>query len=114
MNLFYRLPQEEYQARMPLSIEPKPGNVTRVGLIYHAHLEPDFAERILELVQKLDAARFADRDAAMKKLLSIGPAALVQLQRIRESTNLSAEVRERVDDLLKRWSAKDAFDRDGP
>jgi hypothetical protein len=112
VNLFYRLPQEEYQARMPLSIEPKPGNVTRVGLIYHAHLEPDFAERILELVQKLDAARFAERDAAMKKLLAIGPAALVQLQRIRENTKLSVDVRERVDGLLKRWNAKDAFDRE--
>ena len=112
VNLFYRLPQEEYQARMPLNIEPKPGNITRVGLIYHAHLEPDFAERILGLVQKLDAAKFADRDAAMKKLMAIGPAALVQLQRIRQSEKLSAEVSERLDGLLKRWNAKDGFDRE--
>jgi hypothetical protein len=111
VNLFYRIPAEEYQAKMPLTIEPKPESVTRVGLIYQAHLEPDFADRVLELVQKLDAAKFADRDAAMKKLLAIGPAALVQLQRIRVSTKLSAEVRERIDGLLKRWSASEAFDR---
>jgi hypothetical protein len=91
-------------------VTPKPQSTVRVGLIYHGHLEPDFAERILELVKQLDAARFADRDAAMKKLLSIGPAALVQLQKMRERKDLSVEVRERIDALIKKWNAKDAFD----
>lgn len=110
LNLFYRLPQSEYDAAMPITIMPKPDAVIRVGLIYHSHLEPDFADRVLELVKQMDAPKFADRDAAMKKLLAIGPAALVQLQRLRERADLSLEVRERIDNLVKRWSAKEAFD----
>jgi hypothetical protein len=47
----------------------------------------------------------------MKKLLAIGPAALVQLQRLRERKDLSPEVRERIDILVKRWSAREAFDQ---
>ena len=110
LNLFYRLPQEEYDARLPMHLTPKPESLVRVGLVYHAHLEPDFAERILELARQLDAERFADRDAAMKKLLTIGPAALVELQRLRNKKDLSVEVRERIDALIKKWNAKEGFD----
>jgi hypothetical protein len=110
LTAFYRLPQEQYDALMPLTVAPKPESTVRVGLIYHGHLEPDFADRVLELVKKLDAPKFADRDAAMKKLLAIGPAALVQIQRFRERPELSVEVRERIDTLVKKWSAKQALD----
>ncbi len=111
LNLFYRLPQTEYDAVMPMAITPTPDSVVRVGLIYHGHLEPDFADRVLELVKRMDSPKFAERDAAMKKLLAIGPAALVQLQRLRERKDLSLEVRERINSLVKRWSAKEAFDQ---
>ncbi len=111
LNLFYRLPQSEYDAAMPITVTPKPDFVVRVGLIYHGHLEPDFADRVLELVKQMDAPKFADRDAAFKKLLAIGPAALVQLQRLRERKDISIEVRERINTLVKRWSAKEAFDQ---
>ncbi len=110
LNLFYRLPQEEYQARLPMSLTPKPESLVRVGLVFHGHLEPDFAERILDLAKQLDAPRFADRDAALKKLLAIGPAALVELKRLKDRKDLSVEVRERIDTLIKRWNAKHAFD----
>jgi hypothetical protein len=111
VSVFYRLPQSEYDARMPLTITPKPNSTVRVGLIYHGHLEPDFAERILEQVKRLDSERFADREAATKKLLQFGPAALVQLQRLQKSKDLSVEVRERLDVLIKKWNAKDGFDQ---
>ena len=110
LNAFYRLPQFEYDTRLPLTVKPKPTTTIRVGLIYHGHLEPDFAERILELVKQLNSERFAERDAATKKLLQIGPAALVQIQRFRDRKDLSTEVRERIDTLIKKWNAKDAFD----
>lgn len=111
LHLFYRLPQSEYDVLMPLTITPKPEAVARVGLIYHGHLEPDFTDRILELVKQLDAPKFGDRDAATKKLISIGPAALVQIQRFRERKDLSIGVKERIDSLVKKWSSKEAFDR---
>ena len=49
--------------------------------------------------------------AALKKLLAIGPAALVQVQRFRERKDLSADLRERLDELVKKWSTKEAFDQ---
>lgn len=111
LNLFYRLPQEAYDANMPLTVTPRPEAVVRVGLIYHGHLEPDFADRILELVKQLDDAKFIVRDAALKKLFAIGPAALAQLQKLRDRKDLSVEVRERIDQLVKKWDAKEAFDK---
>lgn len=111
LHLYFRLPQSEYDARLPLTITPRPKEVVRVGLVFQGHLEPDFAERVLELARQLDSQRFADRDAAAKKLLQIGPAVLVQLQRIRDHKGLSAEVRERVDVLIKKWNAKSAFEQ---
>ena len=110
LHVFYRIPQSEYDVRMPLTVTPKPDSTVRVGLIFHGHLEPDFAERILKLVKELDSKRFGDRDAATKKLLEIGPAALVQIQRLRDRKDLSVEVRERIDVLIKKWNAKAAFD----
>jgi hypothetical protein len=111
LSLSYRLPQGEYEARLPLTITPPPESVVRVGLIHHGHLEPDFADQVLELVKQLDSPRFAVRDAALKKLTAIGPAAIVQLQRLRERKDLSVEVRERIDVLVKKRSAKEAFER---
>jgi hypothetical protein len=111
LNLFYRLPQDEYDTRLPLTITPAPEKRIRVGLVAHAHLETDFAQRVLELVKQLDDPRFATRDAASRKMKQIGPAALVELTRIRERKDLSAEVRERLDGLIKTWSAQEAFDQ---
>ncbi len=63
------------------------------------------------MVKLLDTPKYSERKAAMAKLLAIGPAALVQLQRLSERKDLSVEVHERLDMLVKRWSAKEAFDR---
>jgi len=112
LNLFYRLTQEEYDVRMPLTVTPKPESIVRIGFVFHAHLEPDFAERILELVKQLDSPCFQVRDSATKKLQKIGSAALVELKRIRGHKELSLEVRERLDALIKKWNSADAFDDD--
>ena len=111
LHLFFRLPQSEYDARMPLTITPRPKEAVRVGLVFQGHLEPDFADRILELVKQFDSERFADRDAAMKKLLQIGPAALVQIQKLRSRRDLSPEIRERIEALVKKWNAHEGFDQ---
>lgn len=111
LHLFYRLPQEIYDALMPLTLTPKPDSVVRVGLVVHSHLEPDFADRIFELVQNFNSPKFVDRDNAWKRLLAIGPAALAQLQKLRQRKELSVEVRERIDTLVKKWNAVEAFDK---
>lgn len=110
VSLFYRVPQEEYDVRMPLTITPRPVSVVRVGLIYHNHLEPEFGENVFNLLRHLDAPRYIDRAVAMKKLQAIGPAALVQMKRLRDRPELSVQVREQIDIFIKKWDSKKAFD----
>jgi hypothetical protein len=109
LHVFYRLPNAEYDRLLPLTITPPASSVVRVGLVYQGHVEPDFAERVRELVIQLDSPRFAVRDAARKKLLQLGPAALVHLQGVKIA-DLSAEVRKQLEALIKQWSAKEAFE----
>jgi hypothetical protein len=109
LQALYRLPQAEYDRLLPLTITPKADELVRVGLIFQAHLEPDLAERVLEQVKLLDSPRFQIRDAARKKLLAIGPAALVHLQRLKK-TELSTEVQKQVEALVKQWSVKEALE----
>ena len=109
LHAFYRIPQDEYDRLLPLAVIPKPDSLVRTGLVFHSHLEGDFAERILELVKQLDAPRFTVRDAARKKLQQIGPAAMVPLLKLKK-TDLSTEVWKQVEDLLRQWNAKAAFE----
>lgn len=59
--------------------------------------EPDEAER---LVRQLGSTDFAQREAAAKALLKLGPAALPALEKARQSDD--AEVRKRAHDILAR------------
>jgi HEAT repeat protein len=78
--------------------------------VQHAHCEPEFPERIAELVKRLDDDSFAVRAAAQKDLEALGPAAAVHLARLRKGAT-SAEVVRRIDELLARWEAREAFGR---
>jgi hypothetical protein len=109
LHVFYRLPQEEYERLLPMTLAPKPHAVVRVGLVFHGHSEPDLPERVLDLVKQLDSPRYAVRDAAQKKLVQMGPAALVHLQRLNTAAQ-TTEVQKSIDLLLKKWSAKAAFE----
>jgi hypothetical protein len=109
LHVFYRIPQEEYEKRLPMTLTPKAETLVRVGLIYHAHCEPDLAERVLALARLLDSDEFAVREKAQKQLESMGRAAYVHLIRLRKSPDLPLEVRKRVDALLEKWDAQKAF-----
>jgi hypothetical protein len=109
LHAFYRLPSEEYNRLLPLTMTPKVGEVVRVGLVFHGHLEADLPDRIAELVKQLDSDRFAVRDAAKKKLLAYGPSALVHLRKLKK-TDLSTEVWKQVEALVRQWHVKKAFE----
>jgi hypothetical protein len=110
VTVFYRLPQEEYERRLPMTLTPKPESLVRVGLVHHAHCEPDFAARVKALVKQLDDDSFDKRQEAQKQLEAMGPAVTVHLARLRKG-ELSAEVSRRVDELISKWDAKKAFAR---
>jgi hypothetical protein len=109
LHVFYRIPQEEYEKRLPMTLTPKAETLVRVGLVYHGHCEPDLAERVLVLAKLLDSDEFAVREKAQKQLEAMGRAAYVHLVRFRKSPDLPLEVRKRVDALLEKWDAGQAF-----
>jgi hypothetical protein len=108
VTVFYRLPQAEYERRLPLTLTPRAESLVRVGLVHHAHCEPEFATQVRRLVKQLDSAEFDEREAAQKKLQAMGPAAAVHLIRLREDEK-SPEVLRRLNELLVNWDAKQAF-----
>ena len=69
----------------------------------------DLAERVLTLVKLLDSDEFTVREKAQKELEGMGQAAYVHLVRLRKSPDLPLEVRKRIDALLEKWDARQAF-----
>ena len=110
VTVFYRLPQEEYEHRLPMTLTPRAEALVRVGLVHHSHCEPDFADRVRKLVRQLDDTEFEVREAAQKKLQTMGPAATVHLLRLLKDEK-SAEPRRRMIELLVNWDVKQAFPR---
>ena len=110
VTVFYRIPQAEYDRRLPLTLTPRAESLLRVGLVHHAHCEPEFADKVRELVKQLDSAEFEVREAAQKKLKAMGSATTALLNRLRKDET-SPEVRRRIDELLASWDSKRAFPR---
>jgi hypothetical protein len=108
LTLFYRLPQDEYERLLPMKMSPRPEKLTRVGLVLHAHCEPDLTEKIARLVADLADADFATRESAGKRLEEIGRAAYPALRRLREKAT-APETQRRLDELLEHYDARKAI-----
>jgi hypothetical protein len=111
VTVFYRLPQTEYERLLPMTLAPRAESLVRVGLVYHPHCEPDFAERVRALAGRLDDDVFKVREEVQKKLEAFGPCVRVHLARLRDKGGLSAEVRRRVEEVISRWDTKQSFAR---
>jgi hypothetical protein len=101
VTLLYRLPQEEYDRLLPLTVKPRPEKVVRVGLIQQIPYEPELAERVARLVKQLDDDDFEKREAAQRELEKLGPVGLGYLQRLMPKV-FAPEAKRRVDELLEK------------
>ncbi len=81
LSVFYRVPQEVYEKWLPLTAKPAPKKTVRVGIVFHAHLEPGLDERVEQLVAKLAAENFKERQAVQKELEQIGGASFPVLEK---------------------------------
>jgi hypothetical protein len=99
VTLFYRMPQEEYERQLPLTLTPRAEKLVRVGLVVHPYCEPELAKRVEELVKDLGADAYAVREKAQERLEKMGRAAFVHLKKLRRLDH-EAEVRARLDRLL--------------
>jgi hypothetical protein len=105
VTLFYRLPQEEYDRLLPLTVKPQPEKVVRVGLIQHVVFDPDLAARIARLVKQLDHEEFAKREGAQQELAKLGRPAMGYLLRLKPKI-ISPEPNRRVDELLEKYESE--------
>jgi hypothetical protein len=108
LSMFYRLPQDEYDRMLPLTVNPRPEKLARVMLVHHPHCEPDLAERVLGLVKDLESNDFNVRVQAHKRLEALGRTAFVHMLRARRTTN-DPEVRSRLKKILEEFEAELAF-----
>jgi hypothetical protein len=101
LALLYRLPQEEYDRMLPLTVKPRPEQVVRVGLVQQVPFDKDMADRVARLVKQLDDDAFNKREAAQCELEKLGRAAYGHLRRLRP-TVFAPEPKRRVDELLEK------------
>jgi hypothetical protein len=112
LTLFYRLPQEEYERQLPLTVKPRPEKLVRVGLVQQIPFDTELADRIAKLVKQLDDDEFARREAAQKELAKLGPIAFGYLNRLKP-TITALEPKRRVEELLEKYDAQRALKNQG-
>ncbi|MFN0019196.1 MAG: hypothetical protein ACKVP0_13115 [Pirellulaceae bacterium] len=108
LHVCFRLPQEEYEKRLPMTLSPKPNSLVRVGLVVQTLPDPALAEIVAALVKELDADDFTVREAAQKKLKGMGRSIYGELVRL-QKTELPPEVRIRVRAILAEIDSSLAF-----
>jgi hypothetical protein len=104
ITAIYLLPPSEYDRMLPLSVSPQPGKVVRVGIVLHGQLEltPAVIQAcIKDLTAKMDSDVYRVRDKANRDLIDLGPAAFPAIREALKG-KLSPEVRERLEDILKK------------
>lgn len=103
LTLVYRIPQSVYDRMLPLTVEPRPETIVRVGLVHHVvDGDPALSAKIAAIIKEFDAEDFDTREAATKQLAELGRAAVPHLIRLRAG-KLSAEARSRISGVLDRY-----------
>ena len=108
LTLLYRLPQEEYDRLLPLTVKPRPEKVVRVGLVQQVPVDQEMAERVARLVKQLDDDAFDKREAAQRELENLGRAAYAPLRRL-QPTIFAPEPKRRLDEVLEKLDAERAI-----
>jgi hypothetical protein len=108
VTLFYRVPQEEYDRLLPLTVKPRPEKIVRVGLVQQIPFDAELADRVAKLVKQLDDDDFARREAAQQALAKLGPSIFGYLQRLKP-TITAPEPKRRIEELLEKHDAQRAL-----
>lgn len=101
VTLLYRLPQEEYDRLLPLTISPRPEKVVRVGLVQQVGCDPELPGRVARLVKELNDDDFNKREAAQRELEKLGRAAFGPLLKL-QPTVFAAEPKRRLDEVIEK------------
>ena len=110
LNVFYRVPRETYDAWLPLTAEPKPAKLVRIGIVLHEHLEPELEANVVALIRKLSADDFEARQQALQALMNIGGAAFPQLEAAIKSKDTELEAANGCRKILESLDARPGLD----
>jgi len=108
VTLLYRLPQEEYDRLLPLTVKPRPEKVVRVGLVQQVPFDKDMAERVRRLVKQLDDDDFDAREAVQKELEKLSRAAYGHLKGWQPKV-VAPEAKRRVQAVLEKLDSQRSF-----
>jgi len=98
-TIVFRLDPDQLEELFPLEVTPAPEKQIRVALVVLLDSDPDVTRRVEELVKKLGAPGYAEREAAMEALRKLGPAAK---QKVQEAVNdKDAEISFRAEQLVE-------------
>jgi hypothetical protein len=107
VTAIYLLPQDEYDRMLPLSVDPKPQKVVRVGIVVQGNLEVSAAAleaKVASLVTKMDDDDYRVRDKAAADLARLGQPAMAAIRKAM-AAKVSAEVKTRLEKLLEKDAA---------
>ena len=110
LSLFYRVPQETYDAWLPLTADPKPAKIVRVGIVLHQHLEPELEANVAALIKKLGADEFDTRQQALQALMNIGGAAFPYLEAAIKGATVDVEIANGCRKVLEVLDARKGLD----
>jgi hypothetical protein len=102
LTCFYRIPKEEYDRLLPLTLNPRPEKLVRIGLIHQKITDSSIAEKVTQLVKRMDDDNFPVREKAQEDLEHMGRKIYASLKRLQKLPQ-SAEVKRRLDALLAKY-----------
>ena len=108
LTLFYRIPQEQYERILPLTMKPKPEKLIRVGLVHRPYYDPALAEKVAGLVNDLNDDDYQKREQAQESLVQLGRSAYAHLKFHRNKTT-APENKRRLDQILEKYDATEAM-----
>jgi hypothetical protein len=108
LTLFYRIPQEQYEKILPLTMKPKPVKLIRVGLVHRPYYDPALAEKVAGLVNDLNDDDYQKREQAQESLVQLGRSAFAHLK-VHQNKTTAPEIKRRLDEILKKYDATEAM-----
>src|SRR4029079_17015824 len=97
--VIYRVPQSVIDEKLPLAVYPDAKKIVRVGLVLVRNLDPKISSDIQQLVAQLGDNKYTIREAAAKRLSTLGPLAAPALKEAAKSSD--AEVQFRAERILQ-------------
>jgi hypothetical protein len=93
MAVVFRLPPDAIEERLPLVTYPAPIKTVRVALVFVKNIDPNIEKEVQTLVAQLGAAKYAEREAAEKRLAELRRLAIPALRTALKSKDLEVVFR---------------------